>query len=236
MAGRPELPIKHTGPIADHAKRLRVLRDHADLTNRLLAERAGLAPSTVTDALSGRKLPTWPTTSKIVAACGGNVAAWEPGWKDAEHAIRAPKQRSMPALVLAGADETSGSRSAWPLSRRPGEYWASDSLPPGPAPLPVNAHSAEQFVACLQRVKIWAGDPPFRVLARRVGMPNSSLHTVVKRKTTKMPSWELVYAFLLACGVNDQAVIEEWRYTWRWLKAAEVEIRRRGSHRRLVSA
>jgi transcriptional regulator with XRE-family HTH domain len=78
--GRPENPITVTGPEADFAKGLRALRDRAGLSNSEIAKRAHCAPSTVSEALNGRKLPKWPITKAIVVACQGDVTEWEQRW------------------------------------------------------------------------------------------------------------------------------------------------------------
>lgn len=106
----------------------------------------------------------------------------------------------------------------------------------GPAPLPVTAESPTQFTECLLRVKIWAGDPPIRVLANRVNLPPSTLHDVLRRKNGTLPNIETVCAFLSACGIRDENVIREWVFTWRRLKYEETETRRKKASRRLISA
>lgn len=93
--------------------------------------------------------------------------------------------------------------------------------------MPVTAESPAQFMECLLRVKIWAGDPSIRALAHRANLPSSTLHDVLRRKNGTLPNIETVCAFLLACGIEDQNVIREWVFTWRRLKYEETEARRR---------
>lgn len=105
----------------------------------------------------------------------------------------------------------------------------------GPPPLPSGSRNAAQFVANMRRVREWAGHEPLRTLAQRAGMPHTTLGEILQGRRDKLPDLDLVMGFLAACGVNNQDVLGEWRYTWRYLKEAEVEARRLASPRRLVS-
>src|ERR1700750_2667174 len=77
--GRPENTISASGPVADHAQQLRLLRQHAALTLRQLTARTGLSTATLSVAASGRKLPTWEVTRAYVQACGGDEDDWRGG-------------------------------------------------------------------------------------------------------------------------------------------------------------
>jgi hypothetical protein len=76
-------------------------------------------------------------------------------------------------------------------------------------------------MGCLLRVKIWAGDPPVRVLAAIAGVPPSTMQDFLRRRAS-LPAIEMTCQFLEACGVDDQDVIAEWVYAWRRLKYAEA--------------
>lgn len=223
--GRHENPVERTGPISDHAIQLRVLRQHAGLTLRQLADLTGLSAGTLSVAQGGRELPTWEVTSRFVKACGADVEEWRRRWEAAASFARLP--RSMHAV---GVDQLP------PVRWRSSEAKAMLRRLAGPAPLPVTAESPAQFTECLRRVKIWAGDPPIRVLASRVDLPPSTLHDVLRRKNGTLPNIENVCAFLSACGIEDQNVIREWVFTWRRLKYEETEARRKKAPRRLISA
>src|ERR1700761_3277277 len=71
--GRPENTISASGPVADFAQQLRLLRQHAALTLRQLAARTELSTATLSVAASGRKLPTWEVARAYVQACGGGT-------------------------------------------------------------------------------------------------------------------------------------------------------------------
>ncbi|MEU3624536.1 NB-ARC domain-containing protein [Amycolatopsis coloradensis] len=81
--GRPERPLDgSTGPIATFAHDLRVLRNRAgNPSYRELARTALFAPSVLSSAASGHRLPTLAVTLAFVSACGGDRAAWERRWR-----------------------------------------------------------------------------------------------------------------------------------------------------------
>jgi NB-ARC domain len=81
--GRPERPLScTTEPIAAFAHDLRELRRRAgNPSYRELARTALFAPSVLSSAASGYRLPTLPVTLAFVAACGGDRAAWERRWR-----------------------------------------------------------------------------------------------------------------------------------------------------------
>ncbi|WP_410566343.1 helix-turn-helix domain-containing protein [Amycolatopsis sp. cmx-4-61] len=81
--GRPERPLDLTaGPIAAFAHELRLLRSRAgNASYRELARAAHFAPSVLSSAASGRRLPTLAVTLAFVTACGGDRDAWERRWR-----------------------------------------------------------------------------------------------------------------------------------------------------------
>ncbi|WP_322767798.1 hypothetical protein [Frankia sp. Cr1] len=81
--GRPERPLDATsGPIAAFAHDLRALRNRAgNPSYRELARTALFAPSVLSSAASGYRLPTLAVTLAFVSACGGNREAWERRWR-----------------------------------------------------------------------------------------------------------------------------------------------------------
>ena len=88
--GRPEKPLNGTNdPIAAFAHDLRELRRQAcNPSYRELARKALFAPSVLSSAASGHRLPTLPVTLAFVAACGGDCAAWERRWRKVAGNIR----------------------------------------------------------------------------------------------------------------------------------------------------
>ena len=89
--GRPQRPIDHDGgPVAEFAAALRRLRDRTGaLPYRTLAKRANCAPSTLSDAAAGRRLPSWSVVSAFIRACGvTDESPWLARWQAAGN--RAP--------------------------------------------------------------------------------------------------------------------------------------------------
>jgi hypothetical protein len=88
--GRRERPIEH-GPVAGLAAGLRRLRAEAGTpTYRQLAERSHFAPSVLSAAARGARLPTWAVTQAFVQACGGDVAQWREHWRAVSGAVQPP--------------------------------------------------------------------------------------------------------------------------------------------------
>ena len=80
---RPERPINETnGTVAGFAAGLRRLRESAGATPyRELARRAHFSASTLSEAASGKRLPSLEVTLAYVRACGGDVVEWERWWR-----------------------------------------------------------------------------------------------------------------------------------------------------------
>jgi lambda repressor-like predicted transcriptional regulator len=192
------------------------------LTLRQLAVSTGLSTATLSVAASGQKLPTWEVARAYVQACGGDTGDWRMRWEHAARFSRLP--RAMRPSDQAGQAPGGPAR------------YHHRGLPGGPAPLPVTAETTSEFMDCLVRVKIWAGDPPVRALSRRTGLPPSTVQDFLRRERRRLPTVETVCAFLKACGVDDWNVIAEWIYAWRRLKFAESQERRHRAPRALLSA
>ena len=81
--GRPERPLDDAdGPIAAFARDLRALRKRAgNPSYRELARTALFAPSVLSGAASGHRMPTLPVTLAFVTACGDDWATWERRWR-----------------------------------------------------------------------------------------------------------------------------------------------------------
>ncbi|MGW3131266.1 serine/threonine-protein kinase [Streptomyces sp. NPDC001076] len=94
--GRREAPVPD-GPLKDFAEGLRELRSQApgSPTYRELAARARYSSSALSDAASGRRLPSWEVTAAFVTACGGDVRRWQERWRELDVRLR----RHDPALL-----------------------------------------------------------------------------------------------------------------------------------------
>ncbi|MGJ5895421.1 nSTAND1 domain-containing NTPase [Streptomyces niveiscabiei] len=89
MAGRPELPVDpEAGPVQRLAHELRELRRAAGgPAYRAMAKQAGFAATTLSQAASGERLPSWPVVEGYARACGGDPALLEPLWKTAREQL-----------------------------------------------------------------------------------------------------------------------------------------------------
>ncbi|MFE6620049.1 hypothetical protein [Streptomyces sp. NPDC057740] len=86
--GRPERPVDpEAGPVERLAHELRELRRAVGGPSyRAMGKKAGFAPTTLSQAAAGERLPSWAVIEGYVRACGGDPADWEPRWKEAEAA------------------------------------------------------------------------------------------------------------------------------------------------------
>jgi transcriptional regulator with XRE-family HTH domain len=93
---------KVSGPAADLATALRSLRSQAGgMSLREIARRAGtISHTTVADALSGARIPSWAVISAFVRACGGDEEQFRRVWLAARNS----------ELALADGDEAFTSR------------------------------------------------------------------------------------------------------------------------------
>lgn len=79
MTGRPERTLDRArdAEIAGFARDLRALRAGTGLTLRQLAARSFTAPSTLSTATSGERVPTREVTEAFVIGCGADPLPWE---------------------------------------------------------------------------------------------------------------------------------------------------------------
>lgn len=81
---RPEKQIAEEGIAAGFAAELRKLRAAAGgPTYRVMAKLANYSPTTLSEAASGKKLPSWEATAAYVRVCGGDVHKWRRKWEQA---------------------------------------------------------------------------------------------------------------------------------------------------------
>ncbi|MFI1031358.1 WD40 repeat domain-containing protein [Streptomyces sp. NPDC020951] len=86
---RPERPVDpDAGPVQWLAHELRALRQAAGSpAYRTMARTAGFSATTLSQAAGGERLPSLAVVQGYVRACGGDVGAWEPRWKEARTAV-----------------------------------------------------------------------------------------------------------------------------------------------------
>lgn len=122
-AGRPGRVIDpDAGPLAAFAFDLVMLRRNAagHPTLRHLETRSGYSKATLSQACSGRTLPTLNATLAYVGACGADMAEWETRWRELAAALRQTGPRLIP-------DDGDADTDAAPTA-------ATDEMPPQTAP------------------------------------------------------------------------------------------------------
>lgn len=102
---------------------------------RTMAMRARYSASTLSEATSGRRLPTLPVVLAFVTACGVDPAGWEERWKRVSAAVQTDNEASPRTGVKAGQ---AGVNPARPGSTESREGASDEGRPPGAAqePLP----------------------------------------------------------------------------------------------------
>jgi hypothetical protein len=147
-------------------------------------------------------MPSWQVVESFVTACGvpaEEVPQWKQRWEDTRSGLpRKPVQ--IPEEPQPQGPPPTRPRPpgrAGPQSRRIALY----------RPDPAKIQTLNDYTNALRRLKISAGDPTFRDLARgarpEYGQPTSTLADLFKRGRRRL-AWPVVESFLLACGVSDQ--------------------------------
>ncbi|MET1035218.1 MAG: hypothetical protein ABWX68_08295 [Arthrobacter sp.] len=199
--GRTWKPITATGITADLARSLRLHVTQQPI--RTLAEKTGYSTATLSDALGGVKLPTWPVTRSLVEIFDGNVEVWHERWAHAESNRIIKARRTLKSGLTAHEIL---------------------QVVAGPVPIPYDdLHSVEEFMKWLGRVRIWAGQPTVRQIATRAGKPAATMSDFIKNKNGKLPKFEKVIEYLQGCGVSSGEVYAEWRFIWNRLQTKLLE-------------
>jgi hypothetical protein len=87
------------------------------------------------------------------------------------------------------------------------------------APGPEGAADSGEYLARLRAFRRWSGAMSLRDLARRSGVPHSTLGDLFSPRRSRLPRLEVVLAALRACGAHDMQV-RAWERSWRELSAA----------------
>ncbi|MER5866247.1 NB-ARC domain-containing protein [Kitasatospora sp. NPDC002040] len=118
---RPERLIDpDSGPLAEFANDLRALRESSGKPSyRDLAKIALFAPSVLSSAASGHRLPTLPVTLAFVAACGGDQQEWEHRWRWLARHLGVHEMDAAPAGQHSSATGKRGRRSVPTVTRLP---------------------------------------------------------------------------------------------------------------------
>ena len=111
------------GDLAEFAADLRELRVRQNFTYKELAEKTGRAPSTLTAAVEGTRLPNLSITLLWVRACGGSEEEWHQRWielrsrlayeRDTRRFPAQPADRLRPEQVSTPAEFVAALRALW---------------------------------------------------------------------------------------------------------------------------
>ena len=141
------------GPLGEFAKALRDLRAGAPgaPTYRELAERARYSRTALSDAASGRRLPSWDVTAAFVTACGADPQEWRPRWEQLDTELRvgaatspAPQESATAPAASPVSSPDNTSRTSPILVRDNQQATAKDAhrTDDGPGPQPEGPQQA----------------------------------------------------------------------------------------------
>lgn len=132
--GRPERPLDDAGgPISEFAQDLRALRHLAGGPSyREMARTAWFAPSVLSSAAAGHRLPTLPVTLAFVVACGADRDAWEKRWRKVAANVGVEAE-APDEPVLARPASTTAANQQTPYLREVSIFVRPAQLPAGPS-------------------------------------------------------------------------------------------------------
>ncbi|MFD5435449.1 hypothetical protein ACFWJ4_25295 [Kitasatospora sp. NPDC127067] len=188
-----------------------------------------LSVTTASSMLVGKMLPSERSLKALLDGMGVSS-------RDQQHVLLLHRDAAEEARAT--ARRAAAERPA--DERAPEERPAPDWRVPVPAagePDPVMFSTVQEFVAGLEDVRIWAGEPSLRRLEERSERLHRQRHTaygkVLRRSTISdmlnasvLPQMEKVRHYLQICGVRD---IDAWVYTWRRIRTIEKAALRRAA-------
>jgi len=174
-----------TGPVADFARELRVLRERAgNPPYDQMKVRGFVSKSNLSIADQGQKLPTRETLHGYVRGCGGSP----------EELDRLEARRAQIQAQLSGEPPS-------PAGRGRPRRGAVEKLPD-----PLIVDTLSDLIAHLRLVRDWAGRPTYKELERRATeaelyLPRSTASDMLNPNKERLPKLETMQAFLEVCGV-----------------------------------
>jgi hypothetical protein len=218
--GRRENEITGTGPIAQWARRLRLLRHTADLTLDELSVKTDKSIATLSKAMAGIDLPTRRTSEAIVLACGGDVDEWVKLWTDTRLSANPQHVQNQPGHQ---GSSTLTQLKHGPYGRQAAGNWLREQTR-GAQPSPIAVQTIPEFKTCVRQLKTWADDPTVRDLAQAMLTPPSTLQGYLTKDT--LGELGFLYSFLEALGI-EKTYVTEWVFAWRRLQHLDSEARQR---------
>ncbi|GAA2371758.1 hypothetical protein Cme02nite_63730 [Catellatospora methionotrophica] len=195
------IPPELTGPLPDLAQLLREIWHGAGQPNlRALAKSGLCSASTLSNAMSGRRVPTWTTCQALLRGCG---RASDPYLTQVRTALDDAVQFKSDQRRLAAA-------RIMPIPVNP--------LRKAARPNPRRVQTPQDLQRALVEAHIAVGRPSRRKLqamAAAAGqkLPASTVGDLLKRNNPHLPKWTSVGIFLTVCEVpNDE--FEDWRHAY----------------------
>ncbi|MFF2747447.1 hypothetical protein ACFVVA_18095 [Kitasatospora sp. NPDC058048] len=201
---------------------------------RSIVRGSDLSVSAVSSMLTGQLLPSEWALKALLDGMGVSS-------RDQQHVLllRDAAEEARATARRAAAERPAAERAV-AAEHVPDERPTPDWRVPVPAagePDPVMFSTVEEFVAGLEDVRVWAGEPSLRRLEERSERLHRQRHTaygkVLRRSTisdmlnaTSLPQMEKVRHYLQICGVRD---IDAWVYTWRRIRTIEKAVLRRAA-------
>lgn len=211
---RPENPIPETSPVPlrNFADKMRSCRTAKGISYRDMAKLANYSASALSQAASGKELPSWELTRAYIRACDQGESQWRAFWEETRSLL------SRPAPVPPGDAPVVPPPSAAPHPEiRPVE--SPDTLvtvkpPPAPESSPLSLMRERDLTAALRDLRVRAGQPSLRELEKRM------THYLVSRSTMSrifsghsFPRLDVLIALARACDASG-AEVEQLRQLW----------------------
>jgi len=238
---RPENPIQGSGPVAELAGQLRALREAAGLTYRQMAPAAMFSSTVLSEAASGKKLPTWPVVWGFIRACApeADETWWRQLWETAKQQLADQVENAAAPSPAPSGDNTLGRLPELPrrrLAGLPGDYLSSpedylrskrreEGLPGGllrstlnATPDPMTAMVPADFGPMLNEVRRAAGlsfrqlETLSRTMDATNWLPRSTLHELLSGR--RRVSFAQARQILRLCRCDD-VEIARWDAAYR---------------------
>jgi len=132
-------------------------------------------------------------------------------------AVTAPRRSVSESSGLSGAGGSGGLGGSGGSGSSSGSGGSGSAGCEARGPDPARAADLPEFIALLEELRGWAGNPSYRTLARRVGplmrppqtVPHSTIGDVFQARRRRL-NLDLVLAIVRALGA-DEATVERWR-------------------------
>ncbi|MFE3023392.1 magnesium and cobalt transport protein CorA [Nocardia tengchongensis] len=165
--GRKRNPIQDSGPVGQFAQKLRTRMDQVPgRTFRKMGATANYSHSALADAASGKKFPTWEATQAFLKGCEATeseIETWKHEWAQTQATLGTGLQRiDQPGVVVTTNPSTGQATRVERL--RPVTPHIAD--PEEWHPRPDRVQTFDDLLYELTRLKIAAGNPALRTLAR----------------------------------------------------------------------